>query len=248
MPYDPSGAPIGSGPNANVWIGTYTGTTPDSNGNLNEFCIHISHPDINDGTTSLFGSLVRPSVLPTGPMEYPSFRHALGFETDTNINGTIPGFQSASYQQLEYYSANPASSFGTLADDAYPNKLGFVESDEFLCGKFSCGSYLFLAPTNHTAVQIEGSTQLAKKTLDFGQENAITIPLVFQMRAQDKLGYVGGWRSAGNLKNITYTKKMGIDIQVKNEDLFSFDVLVTGNYTKTSLVSPAYSQSKKTTI
>ncbi len=247
MPYDPSGSPIGAGPNANVWIGTYAGTTPNGNGNLNEFCIHISHPDINDGSASLFGSLVRPSVLPTGPMEYPSFRHALGFETDTNINSTIPGFQSASYQQLEYYSANPASSFGTN-DDAYPNKLGFVESDEFLCGKFSCGSYLFLAPTNHTAVQIEGSTQLAKKTLDFGQENAITIPLVFQMRAQDKLGYVGGWRSAGNLKNITYTKKIGIDIQVKNEDLFSFDVLVTGSYTKTSLVSPAYSQSKKTTI
>ena len=150
-------------------------------------------------------------------------------------------------QQLEFYSASSSAAFGT-DDNAYPNKLGFVESDEFLCGKFSCGSYLFLAPTNHTAVQIEGSTQLAKKTLDFGQENAITIPLVFQMRAQDKLGYVGGWRSAGNLKNITYTKKMGIDIQVKNEDLFSFDVLVTGNYTKTSLVSPAYSQSKKTTI
>ncbi|NBU97271.1 MAG: hypothetical protein EBS19_03475 [Spirochaetia bacterium] len=247
MPYDPSGAPIGSGPSANIWIGTYTGANPNGNGNLNEFCIHISHPDINDGTSSSFGSLARPSVLPTGPMEYPSFRHALGFETDTNINGTIPGFQNASYQQLEYYPANSSSSFGT-DDNAYPNKLGFVESDEFLCGKFSCGSYLFLAPTNHTSVQIEGSTQLAKKTLDFGQENSITIPLVFQMRAQDKMGYVGGWRSAGNLKNITYTKKIGIDIQVKNEDLFSFDVLVTGSYTKTSLVSPAYSQSKKTTI
>ena len=139
------------------------------------------------------------------------------------------------------------STFGT-DDNSYPNKLGFVESDEFLCGKFSCGAYLFMAPTNHTAVQIEGSTQLAKKTLDFGQENSITVPLVFQMRAQDKVGYVGGWRSAGNLKNVTYTKKIGIDIQVKNEDLFSFDVLVTGSYTKTSLVSPAYSQSTQTTI
>ena len=52
--------------------------------------------------------------------------------------------------------------------------------------------------------------------------------------------------SFGNLKNITYSKKIGIDIQIKNEDLFSLDVLVTGSYTKTSLVSPAYSQSKKT--
>ena len=37
-----------------------------------------------------------------------------------------------------------------------------------------------------------------------------------------------------------------IDIQVRNEDLFSIDVLVTGSYTKTSLVSPAYSQSNQT--
>ena len=164
---------------------------------------------------------------------------------ELSSTSSITSSQTASYQQLQYYPANSSSSFGT-DDDAYPNKLGFIDTDEFLCGKFSCGSYLFLAPTNHTAIQIEGSTQLAKKTLEFGEENAITVPLVFQMRAQDKLGFVGGWRSAGNLKNITYTKKIGIDIQVKNEDLFSFDVLVTGSYTKTSLISPAYSQSKKT--
>jgi hypothetical protein len=249
MPFDPNPltSPPGAGANANIWNGSYTSSAPDGNGNLNEFCIHISHPDINDGTGTLFLPLERPTVGPSpGTMSYPSFRHALGFEVDTNITSSIPSSsQSLSTQQLEYYPANPLSSFGT-DDNAYPNKLGFIDSDEFLCGKYSCGSYLFVAPTSHTSVQIEGSTQLAKKTLEFGQENAITVPLIFQMRAQDKLGYIGGWRSAGNLKNITYSKKIGIDIQVKNEDLFSFDVLVTGNYTKTSLVSPAYSQSKKT--
>jgi len=245
IPFRPDTTSVtGAGSNANIWAGTYTSFAPDGNGNLNEFCIHVSHPDISSGVP-IFVNLVNPSVSPSGPMQYPAFRHALGFETDTNTTTSVPGFQTAPYQQLEYYPALSSSSFG-VNNSAYPNKLGFVESDEFLCGKFSCGSYLFLSPTNHTAVQIEGSTQLAKKTLDFGQENAITVPLIFQMRAQDKLGFVGGWRSAGNLKNITYTKKIGIDIQVKNEDLFSFDILVTGSYTKTSLVSPAYSQSKKT--
>ena len=246
MPFSPATSPSGAGSNANIWKGTYTSLLPDGNGNLNEFCIHISHPDIINGTATPFTTLVRPSVSGAGTMEYPSFRHALGFESDTNTNSFISGSgQTLSSQQLKYYPADSTSFFGT-DDNAYPNKLGFVDSDEFLCGKYSCGSYLFLAPTSHTAIQIEGSTQLAKKTLEFGQENAITIPLIFQMRAQDKLGYIGGWRSAGNLKNITYTKKVGIDIQVKNEDLFSLDVLVTGSYTKTSLVSPAYSQSKKT--
>lgn len=247
MPFNPVGAPSGAGANPNIWSGNYTLLNPDGNGNLNEFCIHISHPDINDGAGDLFSSLVRPPVTGTGTMAYPSFRHALGFETDTNITSSIPSSsQNLSTQQLEYYPANSLSTFGGLNDDAYPNKLGFLDSDEFLCGKYSCGSYLFLGPTSHTAVQIEGSTQLAKKTLEFGQENAIVIPLIFQMRAQDKLGFIGGYRTAGNLKNITYSKKIGIDIQVRNEDLFSLDVLVTGNFTKTSLVSPAYSQSKKT--
>lgn len=246
MPFDPVTTLLGSA-NANIWDGNYTTSPiPDGNGNLNEFCVHISHPDINDGSATSFVDLERPPVTGPGNMTYPSFRHALGFEVDTNITSSIPASsQSLSTQQLEYYSANPLSAFGA-ADNAYPNKLGFLDSDEFLCGKYSCGSYLFIAPTSHTAIQIEGSTQLAKKTLEFGQENAITVPLIFQMRAQDKLGFIGGWRNAGNLKNITYSKKIGIDIQIKNEDLFSLDVLVTGSYTKTSLVSPAYSQSKKT--
>jgi len=247
MPFEQPGAPAGAGANANIWNGNYIGTgAPDINGNLNEFCVHISHPDINDFTSPVFINLERPLVTGSGTMAYPAFRHALGFETDTNITKSLStSLQTLSTQQLEYYPANSASAFGS-DDNAYPNKLGFIDSDEFLCGKYSCGSYLFIAPTSHTAIQIEGSTQLAKKTLEFGQENAITVPLIFQMRAQDKLGYIGGWRNAGNLKNITYSKKIGIDIQVRNEDLFSLDVLVTGSYTKTSLVSPAYSQSKKT--
>jgi len=246
MPFEQPGAPAGAGANVNIWSGTYTSALPDGNGSLNEFCVHISHPDINDTSSSSFSNLERPLVTGSGTMAYPAFRHALGFETDTNITKSLStSLQTLSTQQLEYYPANSTSAFG-INDNAYPNKLGFIDSDEFLCGKYSCGSYLFIAPTSHTAIQIEGSTQLAKKTLEFGQENAITVPLIFQMRAQDKLGFIGGWRNAGNLKNITYSKKIGIDIQVRNEDLFSLDVLVTGSYTKTSLVSPAYSQSNQT--
>ena len=240
MPFDPATTSAPNlGTNINIWYGSYAGLTPNGGGYLNEFCVHVSHPSLNG---DVFSDLERPAVT-TSPMVYPAFRHALGFEVDTNSTSSgTGGTQTLAIQQLEFYGASTGASFGTTDDNAYPNKLGFVEADEYLCGKFSCGSYLFIAPTNHTAVQVEGSTQLAKKTLEFGQENSITVPVVFQMRAQDKLGYVGGWRQAGSLKNITYSKKIGIDVQVKNEDLFSFDVLVSGSYTKTSLVSPAYSQ------
>lgn len=244
MPFKPdTTGVVGAGANISIWNGTYNISAPNGNGNLNEFSIHVSHPALKNSSFLTFDSLERPVPVGVPPvMVYPAFRHSLGFEVDANTpSSATGGTQTLSIQQLEFYPANSGSSFG-IDDNAYPNKLGFVDGDEYLCGKYSCGSYLFIAPTNHTAIQVEGSTQLAKKPLEFGQEKAITIPIIFQIRAQDKLGFVGGWRQAGNLKNITYSKKIGIDIQAKNEDLFSFDVLVSGSYTKTSLVSPAYSQ------
>ena len=61
------------------------------------------------------------------------------------------------------------------------------------------------------------------------------------MRCQDKLGYIGGYRSGGTIRNVTYSKRIGLDIKVNNEDLFSFDVSVSGSYSKSALVSPTYS-------
>jgi hypothetical protein len=248
VPFIPS-----NGSNSNIWKGTYTGTSAEGGGALNEFCVHVSHPSL-DSTTPSFETLVKPGVS-AGSMKYPAFRHSLGFEVDTDSNSSVTGFvagsQTSNIQQLEYYAGTGAfndfsnsTPSSSRTHEAYPNKLGFVDSDEFLCGRYSCGSYLYLAPTNHVSVQVEGTTQLAKKTLEFGKENSISVPVVFQMRAQDKLGYIGGWRSSGALKNVTYGKKIGIDIQIKNEELFSFDLSVKGSYTKTSLVSPSYSQGK----
>ena len=241
------------GANGSIWKGTYSSSTPVGGGGLNEFCIHLSHPDLNDGSSKLFPALINPTITVGGIMQYPSFRHALGFELDTNKNTSTAGSyigtpsqflspQVSNLQQLEYYSS--ANTIFSGLDTDYPNKLGFVDSDEYLCGKYSCGAYLYFAPTAHVNVQIEGTTQIAKKDLPFGTPNSITVPVIFQMRAQDKLGFIGGFRIAGALKNVTYTKKIGIDIQVKNEALFSFDISVTGSYTKDSVISPSYAQGR----
>ena len=257
IPFTPTSGSIPGASDPSIWNGLYTGTIPNGGGRLNEFCVHVNHPEIV-GTGTPFELLIRPPVG-TSPNytlnDYPAFRHALGFELDAGsaISAANSGNQVSSIQQLQYIKPVPFD--GTLfntsdpsdyTDRMFPAKLGFLDSDEFLVGKYSCGSYLYLAPKDHSSIQVEGSTSLAKRTLEFGEQNAIVIPIVFQFRAQDKLGFIGGWRSAGTLKNITYTKKIGIDIQVKNEDLFSFDILSSGSYTRTSLVSPAYAQSINT--
>jgi hypothetical protein len=122
----------------------------------------------------------------------------------------------------------------------YGDKLGFSANDAYLIGKYSCGAYLYLGPTNESSLQVSGTTSLSTKALNNGDTNAINIPLIFQYRAVDKAGYIGGWRIAGNLSNITYTKKIGIDIQVQNSDTFSFDVQVTGSYKNDTLIAPNF--------
>jgi hypothetical protein len=122
----------------------------------------------------------------------------------------------------------------------YSDKLGFSSTDEYLIGKFSCGAYLFLAPSAGSNIQIPGSTSLSTKPIQAGDSNAINIPLIFQFRAVDKSGYIGGWRKSGILTNITYTKKIGLDIQIYNDQAFSFDVQVTGAYQNNTLVAPNF--------
>jgi hypothetical protein len=122
----------------------------------------------------------------------------------------------------------------------YSDKLGFNNNDQFLIGKYSCGAYLFLGPSSASSVQVSGNTALSTATIGTGESNAIVVPLIFQFRAVDKAGYIGGWRKSGNLSNITYTKKIGVDIQVRNEDIFSFDVQMTGSYKNDTLVAPNF--------
>jgi hypothetical protein len=68
------------------------------------------------------------------------------------------------------------------------------------------------------------------------------VPILFQYRASDILGNIGGWRSTGSLNNIKYSKKIGIDVIVKDEAPFSFDVEISAQYKKeTTLDSPVVS-------
>jgi hypothetical protein len=117
----------------------------------------------------------------------------------------------------------------------YPNKLGFTENDRFLIGKYTCGAYLFLGPPTASSIQVEGSTALASRYVEQGVENSINIPLIFQFRSTDYLGNIGGYRLNGNPSNITYQKKIGIDIQVRNSAPFSFDLVATGSFKQETL-------------
>lgn len=243
LPFDPTSTsvPTYSGTGANVWNGTVSGSigsyTWDGNGPLSEFCIHKDHPASETGLS--FTNLIKPDFSGSGNVVYPYFRHSDYFYIDS----TIPNF----YSQLGYSVVATDFVQGATAarqDSMYPQKLGFTADDEYLIGRYTCGAYLFLGPPTSSTVQVEGSSQLASKFVNQGDANSISIPLIFQFRATDKLGNIGGFRSDGNPTNITYTKKIGIDIQVRNQSPFSFDVQVTGKYKNDTLSSPNFSTTR----
>jgi hypothetical protein len=94
-------------------------------------------------------------------------------------------------------------------------------------------------------LNVNGIDARSSQIVNTGDENAILIPIVFQYRMEDYYGPAGG---AGNgivggydpnvtvpPKNITYVRRIGIDIYAQDEAAFSFDVQITSTYKKTSL-------------
>jgi hypothetical protein len=249
LPYDPTlssltiqinGTTYTTVSNANVWNGTMSGTSGVGGGRLSEFCMHKDHPEI---TVAWAPTFFKPGYGSSDTnQKYLPFSQAI--HSEIGEIDAANAFGAKFYQQAEYSLPNtviiPTAS-ASMIEDQYPIKSGFVPNDEYLVGRYTCGAYLTLSPTSHETISVDGLSPAGSyKNLEYGADNAIKIPLTFQFRAADKLGYVGGWRAdtPDGLKNIKYTKKLGIDIYTK-DSVFSFDVKVSGQFQKeTAVVTP----------
>jgi len=120
-------------------------------------------------------------------------------------------------------------------------KMAFEENDEYLLGKKSCGAYLFMSPEDHSFIAVEGKSLLSKRIIQYGNENSIKIPVLFQFRMTDYYGE--DTQGVGNIggdvnqliTNLTYSKEIGFDIYDNNDNLFSFDLEVTCKYKSDNL-------------
>jgi hypothetical protein len=96
---------------------------------------------------------------------------------------------------------------------------------------------LFLSADNHENIQVDGDSIQSYELIQFGQQNSVNIPLVFQYRMTDYFGVTSGsglgniaGDSTGNTVNLTYAKRIGIDIYPNNGDVVQFDIEVSANY------------------
>jgi hypothetical protein len=252
LPFAPQYNPGGLSTSDKVWNGTTNASSvPGTNGYLSEFCISKDHPEIPTicGPSYTYSaanliSAFRPvfasggAVVSTDSQKYLPFAHALHFETSVTENTNA--FGVTHYKQASRITPSALTANSTRTDANYPIKLGFTKNDEYLIGKYTCGAYLYVYPTNYESVSVEGNFPArSTKSVKLGSENALNIPVLFQFRASDRLGYIGGFRTSGTLTNIKYSKKLGIDIILKDDSPFSFDLQVNAQYIKeTSLDAP----------
>lgn len=221
---------------------TSTSTITLSNYN-NGLFIHKDHPlleNLWDGATvngaygnaqrqatreSMIFSMSKTATQATGGTLFSIF----GYDLNTT--------QVTAKQQTAYHSGD---SLFAQTSDQRPIKMSFDASDQYLLGGRSCGAYLFMSPVNLDSLKVSGETKRSAKEIRAkkdNESNAVSVDIVFQYRMTDYFGNnesidtgrIGGFgRLAYN--NLTYTKKIGLDIFDKYGEQFSFDLEVFAKY------------------
>lgn len=231
----------GGSPEAFVWDETLTVGSPNGNGNATDFCVHVDHPDLESNSDLMIGGLTgfqalfngstklpSKTIEGTGSVNYPFFMHSRFFD--------LVSTEQDGLKQLNYLYYEPELSGGATTEN-FPKKISFTKNDKYLIGKNTCGNYLFIAPAAHETVYTGSQVFNAGKLVKKGDKNILRIPFIYQFRMTDYHGagssgngVLGGFGSPPDLSSLAYAKKIGVDIQVKDQTLFSFDIQVSAQY------------------
>jgi hypothetical protein len=120
--------------------------------------------------------------------------------------------------------------------------MSFDVNDQFLLGGKSVGAFLYLSPINLNTLSVDGDTKQSRKQIkgrvaSQDTSNGLSVDIVFQYRMTDYYGNnatqdrgrIGG-QAKLTFPNLTYTKKIGLDIFDKYDEQFSFDLEVFAKY------------------
>lgn len=225
-----------------VWNGTMGATQGNGDGLLSDFCVHTDHPDLHIGT-EFFDEFSTISYSPAGiprtnvggslnNVKFIPFTHTPYFSKEAN--------QTDGTKQLEYIPFLTQAVTPTVAN--FARKIAFTTNDRYLIGKKTCGSYLVMGAPDYK--NIYTGSAIYSQGIIVKKNDAIRIPILFQYRMTDYggtgntgIGNIGGYGRASSPVNLTYTKKIGLDLVIKDLGLFSFDVEVTAKYKPDSIGS-----------
>lgn len=200
----------------------------------NGLFLHKSHPDL----PNLFSGYI--SNMEGLDLNAPTIT-----VTDTNLKSAITTLvDNMTYSMPKTAILNDAN-VNNLKQLAYRYdeevdrtiKMSFDANDQFTLGGKSCGSFLFMSPINSQSLTVDGDNKFGAARIFEGENNAISIDIVFQYRMTDyagnnpnsDIGRIGGILTQ-NVTNLTYSKKIGLDIFDSNDNQFSFDLEVFAKY------------------
>jgi hypothetical protein len=227
------------------WSKSQINVSPISSVNITQYnsglFVHKDHPNlaniwsaalesnafnISTVVDSMIFSMPKTATLATGATLFSIF----GSSADTDN-------QTQAKQQLAYHQGDNLYS---QTSQERPMKMSFEANDQYMLGGKSCGAFLFMSPVNADTLKVGGETKRSSRVVKAkkdNESNAISVDIVFQFRMTDYFGNedsidtgrVGGFaRLAYN--NLTYTKKIGLDIFDKFGEQFSFDLEVFAKY------------------
>lgn len=156
----------------------------------------------------------------------------IGSSFSPSVVDSIKSTKQLAFQKTENLIA--------LGDRAF--KMSFDANDQYLLGGRSCGAFLFLSPINLNTLRVDGDNKQSRKSInkkvgDLDNSNALSVDIIFQYRMTDyfgndpdsDIGRIGG-QAKLKFPNLTYTKKIGLDIFDKYDQQFSFDLEVFAKY------------------
>lgn len=208
----------------------------------NGIYLHKDHPDLEN----FFLSTYTQAASDTNDVQDNEQEDALQAVVDNAIitmpitanipNGSLTqshaGLGEFALKQLGFRDTN-----NMINADRRTFKMSFDSNDQYLLGGRSCGSFLFISPINISSLSIDGDNDLSRKKIKQGDNNAIEVDIIFQYRMTDyagnddntDIGNIGGLRGS-TISNLTYSKKIGLDIFDEANDQFSFDLEVFSKY------------------
>ena len=117
---------------------------------------------------------------------------------------------------------------------ATTHKIGYDAIDNIAIGENSCGSYLFLSPTNHTTIQVDGDSSNSSVSTT----TSIRVPLVYQFRMADYKSNIFGSdspvydKTSKVVQDTIYANIIGIDIwtNTNTDKPNQYDIIVWSSY------------------
>jgi hypothetical protein len=220
-------SPVSNTPGNFIWSGSYTGTTPNTvalgtavqySSYSNGLYMHKDHPLLSGYSTS--DAILQ--IMSNGLVGMP--------KTAPRRANDLHGKKQTPFRVINSINIDGNSGLRTTI------KNGFSPEDQYLLGGLSCGSFLYISPLNVDSLVVDSPNKNGKKIIPGGNANAITLDLVFQYRMTDYYGEgsTGTGRIGGvvdsTLTNLTYSKKIGLDILDFAKKEFQFDIEVYAKY------------------